>query len=53
MTSLAVFVAAAVLAVVFRSASALAAAAALAALYFYPYAALPALGVAVLFALIH
>ena len=51
MTALAVFVAAAVLAVVFRSPAAFALTVALAALYFYPYVALLVLGVAVLFAI--
>ena len=53
MTALAVFVAAAVLAVVFRSPAAFALTVALTALYFYPYVALLTLGVAVLFAINH
>ena len=53
MTALAVFVAATVLAAVFRSPAAFAAALALAALYFYPYVALLVLGIAIFIAVTH
>jgi hypothetical protein len=51
LTALAAFLAAAVLAVLFRSPRALVLTAAAAALYFYPFVALLALGVAVIYAL--